>query len=166
MIFRKISRCQGITLVETLIAIVVLAIGLLGMAGLQMTGLMNTRSAYQRAQATMLAYDMADRMRANSVGFRAGNYNNPTAQLTAGCLTTAGCSPAELAGHDAAEWAAALGAALPSGGGVVCLDDSPEDGSGDNPACDNSGSVYAIKIWWDENHSDRADQMFIMSFRP
>lgn len=70
----------GFTLIEILISVVVLAIGLLGMAALQMNGLRNNQSAYFRAQATQLAYDMADRMRTNIVEARdaasGGTYNN------------------------------------------------------------------------------------------
>jgi type IV pilus assembly protein PilV len=56
---------QGVTLLEVLISIVVLAIGLLGYAGLQTVSLKNNLSAYHRSQATMLAYDVIDRIRAN-----------------------------------------------------------------------------------------------------
>ncbi len=55
----------GFTLIEVLIAMLVLAVGLLGLAGLQATSLRNNQSAYNRSQATQLAYDLADRMRAN-----------------------------------------------------------------------------------------------------
>ncbi len=57
-------RSGGFTLLEVLIAIVVLAIGLLGLAALQLRGLTDTGNAYLRSQATWLAYDVADRMRA------------------------------------------------------------------------------------------------------
>jgi len=62
----QLSNSKGFTLIEALIAVVILAIGLLGIAGLQATNLKNNQSAYNRSQATLLAYDMADRIRANS----------------------------------------------------------------------------------------------------
>jgi type IV pilus assembly protein PilV len=52
-------------LIETLIALLVLSFGLLGMAGLQTYGLRNNNSAYHRSQATLMAYDIVDRMRAS-----------------------------------------------------------------------------------------------------
>ncbi len=62
---KSIARHQeGATLIEVLIAIVVLSIGLLGLAGLQATSVQSNHSAYQRSQATLLGYDLADRMRA------------------------------------------------------------------------------------------------------
>lgn len=67
---------SGATLLEVLVAIVVLAIGLLGLAALQMTSLTSGYSAHQRSQATMLAYDISDRMRARPDAALAGAYDN------------------------------------------------------------------------------------------
>jgi len=66
---------QGLTLIEVLITIVVLAIGLLGLAGLQTASLKNNQSSYYRSQAVMLTEDIFDRMRANRQAARTGNYN-------------------------------------------------------------------------------------------
>lgn len=67
---------SGLSLLEVLVSIVVLAIGLLGLAGLQMTALKSGHSAYMRSQATVLAYDLADRMRASRVAALAGAYDS------------------------------------------------------------------------------------------
>jgi len=56
---------QGVTLLEVLVSVVVLSIGLLGYAGLQTLSMKNNTSAFQRSQATILTYDIVDRMRAN-----------------------------------------------------------------------------------------------------
>lgn len=56
---------RGVTLLEVLISIIVLSVGLLGYAGLQTVSMKNNTSAFQRSQATMLTYDIVDRMRAN-----------------------------------------------------------------------------------------------------
>ncbi len=56
---------QGVSLLEVLISIVVLSVGLLGYAGLQTLSMKNNTSAFQRSQATILTYDIVDRMRAN-----------------------------------------------------------------------------------------------------
>ena len=66
---------QGTTLLEVLISIVVLSVGLLGYAGLQTLSMKNNTSAFQRSQATILTYDIVDRMRANQVAALAGSYN-------------------------------------------------------------------------------------------
>ncbi|WP_290652055.1 type IV pilus modification protein PilV, partial [Aquisalimonas sp.] len=70
-----LPRQQGYSLLEILIAVLVLSIGLLGLAGLQTTSLQSNQSAAQVSQATFLAQDMFDRMRANSEEARNGNYN-------------------------------------------------------------------------------------------
>lgn len=153
----------GFTLIEILISVVVLAIGLLGMAALQMNGLRNNQSAYFRAQATQLAYDMADRMRTNIVEARdaasGGTYNNG-ASTPNNCATGA-CTTAQMTGYDFSQWNAELAAQLPSGTGRVCIDGTPND-----DACDNVGTVYAIKVWWDDSRSVAVNQRFVMSFQP
>ena len=73
---RKIER--GATLIEVLVAVVVLSIGLLGLAGLQVTSLQSNHSAYMRSQASLLAYDLADRMRAARSATEGGAYDDET----------------------------------------------------------------------------------------
>lgn len=71
---RSSRRARGASLIEVLVAVVVLSLGLLGLAGLQMTSLRSNHSAYLRSQATLLAYDLTDRMRADCSGMGAGRY--------------------------------------------------------------------------------------------
>ena len=59
------DRISGFTLLEVLVALVILSIGLLGLAGLQAASLRYNHSSYLRSQATLIAYDIVDRMRAN-----------------------------------------------------------------------------------------------------
>ena len=68
------SRASGFTLLEMLVALLVLSFGLLGMAGLQATALRNNNNAYQRTQATVIALDIFERMRANRVAAANGEY--------------------------------------------------------------------------------------------
>lgn len=143
---------RGFTLVEVLIAVLVLSIGLLGLAGLQVSALQNNQSAFMRSQATALAYDLADRMRSNMSAVIAGEYDPANAAIDANCTSTSGCSPQAMAYHDLAEWNASLATYLAMGQGHVCIDSTPADGAdAANPACDGAGTQYAIKIWWDEN---------------
>jgi type IV pilus assembly protein PilV len=73
------SRQTGSSLLEVLIAVVILAFGLLGLAGLQATSVKSSHSAYQRSQATLLAYDMVDRMRAARTAAIAGRFDDGSA---------------------------------------------------------------------------------------
>ena len=105
-----------------------------------------------RSQVTALAYDLADRMRANIPGSNANAYNPANAAATSSCATQTGCSPQQLAQNDIAEWNAAISTYLPMGQGWVCLDSTPNDGtSALNPQCDGAGTQFTIKIWWDDN---------------
>lgn len=131
----------GFTLVEVLIAMLLLAGGLLGMAGLQATSLGNNQNAYNRSQATEFAYDIADRMRANSLGIATYTAIAPASAVeNADCLITTGCSPADMAQTDLAQWNA-LVTTLPNGQGSIAV----------------AGGVYTITITWDENHDGVAD---------
>ena len=68
-------RQRGFSLIEVLIAILVLAIGLLGMANMQASGMRCTHGAYLRTQATVLGDDILDSMRANVTAARGGSYD-------------------------------------------------------------------------------------------
>lgn len=131
---------QGFTLLEVLVAVVVLSIGLLGLAGLQATGLSQNNSAYQRTQATLLAYDMLDRLRANYEGVRQGYYNDMTAgtETDPACIST-GCTVLQLSKYDNFHWGQELTTYLPSAVGKVT-------GSGLN-------STFEITVMWDQDHT-------------
>src|SRR5262245_50380565 len=80
---------SGMTLVEVLVTLVLISVGLLGIAALQLTTLKSNKDAYVRSQASALAGDILDRMRANTAACRAGAYDVTWDQTgTAG--TTAG----------------------------------------------------------------------------
>jgi len=157
---------SGFAMLEVLISIFVLTIGLLGLAGLQLTNAQHNHSAQLRSQATIFAYDMLDRVRANPVAFNAGTYNLPTAAVQANCLNTTGCTPALMAGNDMYEWSAAaynssISNILPNGQTVICIDSTSNDGAdAANHACDGLGTIYAVKIWW-EDHRTGALQQFV-----
>lgn len=132
------NKNAGFTLIEVLIAMLVLAVGLLGLAGLQATSLRNNQSAYNRSQAIQLAYDLADRMRANVVG--AGTYTAiippSMAVAQADCLTvSATCTTAAMAQNDLFEWSNAVTTTLPSGAGTITV----------------AAGVYTIAITWDDD---------------
>lgn len=158
----------GFALLEVLVAVLVLSIGLLGMASLQVNGLRFNHSAYLRTQATLLAYELADRIRANRPGLTAGNYDVSNAgplAVVAACRTTAGCTPAQIAQNDIAEWQQALARLLPGGQGVVCRDSIPIEAASTPaaPSCGGGGNVYAIKTWWDDNRNGVSDQRFVVT---
>lgn len=124
----------GFTMVEILVTLIILSIGLLGLAGLQANSMTNNHNAYLKSQAMLLANDMGDRMRANMVGVGAGNYNSISGlPADPGCIS-AGCTPGLMATSDTFEWNTALQDQLPAGTGTV----------------DGDGTTFTITIRWDE----------------
>ena len=103
-------RQRGFTMIEVLIAVLVLAIGLLGMAHMQASGMRSTHGAYLRTQATVLAGDILDSMRANVTAARAGSYD-----IAFGGAGAAGT----IEGDDLIAWKANLAAMLPAGDGQI-----------------------------------------------
>lgn len=63
---RRARSQAGFTLIEILVAMLILAIGMLGIAAMQLRGLQYNHDAYLRSQVNLLAYDISDRMRLNS----------------------------------------------------------------------------------------------------
>lgn len=144
------AKQSGFTLLEVLVAIVVLSLGLLGLAGLQAASLRNNQTAYYRGIATQQALDMADRIRANLVGVRAFNYNNIAAGIPAdpGCFTlVGGCSAANMAITDRFQWNTINAALLPAGTGTVTCADGPA-GSGCTATTGNW--AFDITVMWTE----------------
>jgi type IV pilus assembly protein PilV len=157
------ARERGYILFESLISVLVVSIGFLAFAGLQVSGLAASSSALLRSKAVYLTYQMTDRMRANRPATEAGAYDALTgAASNPGCIVT-GCTPAQMAQTDFAEWTAEVAALLPNGSAIVCIDSTPDDGDPGAAACDNSGDSLAIKIWWVEKGSTTR---FSTAFRP
>lgn len=139
---RKWGRQAGFNLLEVLITLVVLSVGLLGLAGLQLQSLQYNHSAYLRSQASLQAYDIVDRIRANHRCLRDSDdcpYNTSESADAAdrGC-NESDCAIQQMAEHDLYEWNAANEARLPAGSGTVELIDS-----------DNN--IYEITVRWQED---------------
>lgn len=152
-----VRKLSGFTILEVLIAVIILSVGILGLAGLQAVALRNNHSAFLRSQATMLAYDISDRMRANLTETQADGYDLAAATQNVNCVGTTGCTEAQMAPHDIFEWNSAVANALPNGQAVVCYDTSPEDGTtAAAHACTGAApgfGVYTIKIWWSDDRT-------------
>lgn len=136
---KRSACCQGFSLVEVLVALLVLAIGLLGLAGLQARGVSTNYSALQRSQATLYAHDIVERMRANRETARLSSWPY---QINFGAEPSSSDS---LALQDMNEWLAAIGD-LPQGEGAIAMTNL------------GGGRVKAtIRIRWNE----KGDQQLI-----
>jgi len=118
---RNTFRRNGFTLLEVLVALLVLSIGLLGIGKLVMLSARANDSAYMRSQATALAYSVLDAMRANRSEALNGTYDialgaGPAAVT---CTAAAPCNSTTQAQNDLNLWKGALATALPAGDGSV-----------------------------------------------
>jgi len=105
-------RQAGVTLLEVLVTLLVTSVGLLGLAGLQLTSVQGTNSAAQRFDASTLAYDILERMRANRPQALLGAYDIALGEAAPG---------GDMAADDLSDWKDAL-TGLPDGDGAVETD--------------------------------------------
>lgn len=132
---------KGFTLLEVMVAMVIFAVGLLGLAGIQALSLETSHSSYSRSQAVLLAYEMVDRIKANS-GV-AGNYvtahgNAAAEPASANKCDAFTCGFAAMAAFDLWQWKTTLAANLLSGDGSVV---------------NTAGTTYTITVHWDEDRT-------------
>lgn len=120
----KSLQCQkGIGIIEIMIALLVLTIGLLGMASMQTNGLQMTSEALSRSQATILANDIIDRARANRENL--DDYQFPAAETVPACDTSyAWDGSLSIAENDIDEWMNSLACLLPSPDATVVFNDA------------------------------------------
>jgi len=148
---------SGFTLLEVLITVIILSIGILGLAGLQFNALRSNQNAAQSTIAALQLIDAADRLRGNLTGANNGDYDELAGGgEDPGCIST-GCTRQQLAQYDAWSWNNQI-TALPGGEGIICLDSTPNDGnSSTEPVCDGALTgglqIFAAKIWWDDDRN-------------
>lgn len=138
MLARK-PRQRGLSLIESMIALVVISVGLLGIASLQLTAMGQNTSALNHSQAVWYAYNMADRIRANDAA-QFANYDGIDTDTggSGDCISSA-CSPGQMIQADAAEWTTMV-QSLPDGRGMV---DATADG-------------LRIRVMWDDEGTGAA----------
>lgn len=137
---------SGFTMLEVLVSILIMAIGMLGLAGLMAASMRNNHGAYHRTQAVWLAYDVADRMRANRQEALAGSYN-----IALGAAAPGGGA---INAVDLGQWLNAV-SALPQGQGAVNVADLAGD------------RIVTITVQWNDTRATGGDaaQQFQMQTR-
>lgn len=143
---------RGFTLIEILIAILVLSIGLLGLAGLQFAALRSTTQTYERTQAAAFAGELVDRMRTNRVAAAEGRFNLDPFQIPASDADceNADCSPERAADFELTQWHERLRSALPGATASIqqtCVAGLP---------C-RLRSTHVVTVFWNENRTAAAD---------
>lgn len=167
MVYR-LKRQTGTTLVEIMVSIVVIAIGLLGLASMQINALKFQQTASQRSEAIQSSYDLADRMRVNFVYTRPELYANERteneAKYTSKTTYAAGssashtapnncnrvvaggaCTSLQVAANDLADWQLNLRRRLAGGAGYVV------------PVTGTANSTFDVTVMWQEPTLDALD---------
>ncbi len=150
-------RHAGFSIVEALVALVVLSVGMLGIAALYVESLRAGRSAVYHTQAVNLAADMADRIRANrgagAVAWRLDAAGTPGMQ---NCVDAGvNCDPVELAEDDQARWLEAIQNQLPGDGngtpdGTIEVDEAA------------TPNLYTITVSWSEPGNEQLSYTLTM----
>lgn len=147
------SQSKGFSMIEILVAILVLSVGLLGMAALMATSMRNAHSANQRTQATNLAYEIVDSIRAdlsNAMWYHNTAYSDPAVACTTTNRTAynyVATTPPHT--HDVARWARDLCFTLPNGQGRVMV----TEGTAQVAASGESYRTYQVVVqicWFDD----------------
>lgn len=112
-------RSRGFSLLEVLITTLVLSLGLLGLAALQIAGVRDTQSAYLKSQVVNRSHQIVDLMRANRDAARAGVYDDAFEQRVDSYCGIGGPGTVR---SDLCAWERALTATLPDGAGSVEVD--------------------------------------------
>lgn len=138
-LIRRTKGIQGFSLIEVLIALVVMSVGMLGIAGLYVHGLQAGRTSLFRHHAVTLAGDVADRIRANPDAGVAYTGAGADSNCVAGGID---CSPQQMAAHDIYLWQQQADATLPNGQVTVLYNNGVEP------------SAYTVTVSWSEAGQD------------
>ncbi|MCJ0973724.1 type IV pilus modification protein PilV [Pseudomonas sp. PS1] len=158
---------RGFSMIEVLVAIIIISIGVLGLVAMQGKTIQYTQDASQRNVAAMLASDLMELVRSNrnavfapsgelsnnSNYYKSLNESFPTAGVAA-CRTASGCTSGQMATDHLFLWTQQVRNSLPIDDNtlatyLICRDSTP-----DTVACDNLGSAIKIRTAWLSRNSD------------
>lgn len=127
------NQSAGFAMLEVLISILIVSVGLLGIARLQTAGIRFNHVSSLKSQAALQAHDMADRLRENQQGVSSGSYDDLSGTATDPACIASGCPAGQLAQYDHYSWNQANASLLPSGQGSV----------------KRTGDSFLITVLWD-----------------
>jgi len=159
---------NGVGLIEVLIALIVLSVGFLAAATIQISSMRSNQQSRTDAQALVLVGDMMDRMRSNPAGVAAGLYDNKTTStLTAPTCLSTSCTSTQMAAVDLFEWSANF-ESLRSDTNFVPLMPSAPDGSAATGTISNPvAGLYTVSVNWKRmDGATTIDESVSVSFVP
>ncbi len=132
-------KYRGDTMIEVLVTVLILAVGVLGVAAMQVTTLKNLNSSNSAGVAAIVTNDFVERMRANGAEVLLGTYIHSNAPSTFTNCVTQICSANQLAGYDMGTWWASMAAALPLATGQVTRV--------------GASNTFIVTVRWDDDRS-------------
>ena len=158
---------RGFTLLEVLVAIVVLSFGVLGVVGLQAAALQANKEARYQSAAVALGRELGDMMRGNKDvalnstasqnPYLVDNFTGTLPSTSSNCFTGACGTQLAVAEFNMREWLTRAAAVLPGARVVVCFDDSPyasADGQPEWPCASTANGAAVVKIGWSRHGYD------------
>ena len=151
---KPIPQQRGLTLLESLIALLVSALGILGVIGVQLRTLSDTQTSVRREQAIRLIEDFSERLKVNpnamaNITSYVSDWTSKPSTASKNCAEVA-CSASELAAYDLAQWKSFVQSALPSGGASVFV---PKGEAGSSNTANRR--QLGIMIRWRENEKSK-----------
>ncbi|HTO57323.1 MAG TPA: type IV pilus modification protein PilV [Pseudomonadales bacterium] len=167
---KHMNTQRGFSMIELLVAVLVMGIGVLGITGLQMVSLQNNRGALMRGEAVQLAYDMLDRVRANP-GSNYDGLNLGTAPPAATNCNANNCTEAQMVTFDQAVWKCSLGnwnadakcVAFRNGTILPAAGAQPGLPAGDGRVAVNAAGIVTITVQWQEPNMPNLSSISISS---
>jgi type IV pilus assembly protein PilV len=161
----------GYSMVETLVSLLVLAVGVTGVAGMQLNALQTTQDAGHQSVALELAEELLEKMRANTVQMAAASNpfldidfqaDDDASEMEFSCSgISTDCDASALASYDIGEWKKKVAAALPSARVVVCRDAAPYDFEQRRyvwECTDEDTAPVVVKLAWSEKGREPSEQ--------
>jgi type IV pilus assembly protein PilV len=156
---------SGFSILEVLIAIIILSMGMLGAVGMQAAAMQANKETRNQAAAATLGRDLAERMRGNhTIAIKTLAADNPyifdatltgiVATPSVNCFTTGCPTVKDAASWDVADWQTRVQTALPTPRVNVCFDKDPFDSAGKPRwVCTNDGNVTVLKMSWTRSNT-------------
>lgn len=135
----------GFSLIELTVATAIYSMGLGSLSLMMMFAVHGTADAGHETSATFQTASLAELILMNPAAV--GHYISDAGDPPLDCGYGTVCAPDEMASWILQAWRSQLQRALPAGGGLVCLDGSPDDGGPGDTACDGTGGPV-IKVLW------------------
>ena len=139
------KACAGFSLIEVLVASTVFSLGLAGFSALLLASIINSSEARREGIASVAAANLSELLRANPAAV--DRYLSPPEYVSRICSDGVQCTPEQQADYDFRLWQLDLVDSIQNARGLICRDETPEDGADGDDHCDGTGPLV-IKIFW------------------